>query len=85
MEIESACANVMAKVYNSSCDHSVTAPIIGDIKDGMMMRGACLLRKAWREQNMAAHNLAQFALKLGASRISYFIVPLCIQDLVYAD
>jgi hypothetical protein len=85
VELELDCANVVTKVNNNSRDRSVISAIICDIKKGMMTRGACLLRKIWREQNRTAHNLAQFALKSSTSRVSYFFVPFCILDLVYND
>jgi hypothetical protein len=74
VDLESDCANLVTKVNNNSRDQSVISAIICDIKEGMTTRGACLLRKIWREQNRTAHNLAQFALKSRSSQISYSFV-----------
>jgi hypothetical protein len=63
IELESDCANLVSKVQSINTDRSVLSPIINDIKGGMLSRGACTLRKIWREQNGITHNLAKFALK----------------------
>jgi hypothetical protein len=63
----------------------IISAIIGDIKEIMWNRGNRWMQKAWREQNHIAHNMVQFALKSDISRVSFSIVPLCIEDLVYND
>jgi hypothetical protein len=63
IEFESDCATLVTKLLSACPDRSVISPIINDIKQGLMSRGACTLRKVWREQNGITHNLAKFALK----------------------
>jgi ribonuclease HI len=85
IEIESDCTNLVEKVLSSSKDRSVYAVVIGDIKAGMALCDACLLRKIWREQNGIAHNLAKFAFKTHSMHLLFDFVPLCIQDLMLND
>lgn len=41
--------------------------------------------KVGREQNKITHGLAQLACRLTQSRVSFSVVPDCIQDLVLED
>jgi ribonuclease HI len=83
--LESDCANIITKVQSCEEDCSLLSAVITDINEIMVRRGACWVQKIWREQNMIAHNLGQYALKSRSSQVSFFFVPLCIRDLVYND
>jgi hypothetical protein len=61
-----------------------SALIVG-IKNVISRRNSCIIHKAGRDQNEAAHKLAQHALHTRNSKASFSFVPSCIQDLVYND
>jgi ribonuclease HI len=79
--VESDCSNLVGR----EIDRSVLSGVISDIQTAMSRFNSCLLQKVGREQNKAAHNLAQMALKTISSKASFSFVPPCIQDLVFDD
>jgi hypothetical protein len=73
-------------VLEQKADMSVNSALINDIKSVASGRQSCLIQKVSRDQNQAAHNLAQHAIKTSSSSKDYFsYVPTCIQDIVYND
>jgi hypothetical protein len=67
--LDSDCANLILKVEGRDLDRSVLVAVIKDIKQGLSSRGACSVRKIWREENRIAHNLAKVALKSQSSEV----------------
>jgi hypothetical protein len=59
LEIESDCSNLVAKVLSAGVDRSGTSTLIADIKAAIRNRRTCVVLKAGRKQNEAAHNLAR--------------------------
>jgi hypothetical protein len=81
VEIETDCANLVAKVMDAGVDRSVSSALIADIKVAINRRRPCVVHKERRSQNEAAHKLAQHALLTRRSKASFSFVPSCIQDL----
>jgi hypothetical protein len=81
VEIETDCANLVAKVMDAGVDRSVSSALIADIKVAINRRRPCVVHKERRSQNEAAHKLAQHALLTRRSKASFSFVPSCIRDL----
>jgi ribonuclease HI len=63
VETETDCANLAAKVMDYGIDRSVSSALIVDIKSAISRLNSCFIHKAGRDQNEAAHKLAQHALQ----------------------
>jgi ribonuclease HI len=83
--LESDCSQLVDKLQAKAQDRSLVAPIICDILKESSSLVSVSLSKVRREQNKAAHELAQLAMRSGDVRTSSGSVPDCILHTLNSD
>jgi ribonuclease HI len=83
--LESDCSQIIDKLQAGSLDRSLVAPIVCDVVMECSLLLSVSFSKVRREQNKAAHELAQLAMRSEVVRVSSENVPASILPAVYSD